>query len=97
MRTSIIAAMFLASTGLAFADDSLPAKAKSDLPGATGGATADPTAKPNSGSLSEKQMQDQPGVNKDATGATANPTAKPPEGSISEKVMKDNPGVTNSN
>ena len=82
------------STTFAFADNGLPAKAMKDLPGTTGGTTATPTAKPDSGSLSEKAMQDQPGVNKDTTGTTATPTAKPADGSLSDKAMKDAPGVS---
>jgi hypothetical protein len=95
MKTPVLAAMLLAlTTSFAFADNSLPAKAMKDLPGTTGGATADPTVKPDSGSLSEKAMQDQPGVNKDNAGTTAAPTAKPDSGSLSEKAMKDAPGVS---
>ena len=94
MKAAIIAAALIASTSIAFADDSLPAKAMKDAPGVTGdGKTADPTAKPSSGSLSEKAMQDQPGVNSDKTGTTATPTAKPADGSLSDKAMKDAPGV----
>jgi hypothetical protein len=52
-----------------------------------------PTAKPNSGSLSEKQMQDQPGVNSDTSGMTATPNAKPQDGSLAGKEMQDNPGA----
>jgi hypothetical protein len=94
MLKPFMAAMLLAlSTTVAFADNSLPAKAMKDLPGTSGGATADPTAKPDSGSLSEKAMQDQPGVNKDKTGTTADPTAKPGDGSLADKAMKDNPAI----
>lgn len=95
MKAGIIAAALLASSSLAFADDSLPAKAMKDAPGVTAdGKTADPTEKPDSGSLSEKAMQDQPGVNSDKTGMTATPTAKPADGSLSDKAMKDNPAVS---
>ena len=97
MKASLLAAMALAlSTTFAVAaeDSSLAAKAMKDLPGTKGGTTADPTAKPMSGSLSEKAMQDQPGVNSDRSGKTANPTAQPESGSLSEKAMKDNPGVS---
>lgn len=97
MKTSLLAAVALAlSTTFALAaeDSSLAAKAMKDLPGTKGGETANPTAKPNSGSLSEKAMNDQPGVNSDKTGTTATPTAKPDSGSLSEKAMKDNPGVS---
>jgi hypothetical protein len=94
MRKPILAAMVLALTStVALADNSLPAKVMKDLPGTTGGTTADPTAKPDSGSLSEKAMQDAPGVNKDKTGTTADPTAKPADGSLADKAMKDNPAI----
>jgi hypothetical protein len=93
MKPFMAATLLALSTTVAFADNSLPAKATKDLPGTTGGATADPTAKPDSGSLSEKAMQDQPGVNKDKTGTTADPTAKPADGSLAGKVMKDNPAI----
>jgi hypothetical protein len=94
MKIALAAAALVASFSIAYADDSLPAKAMKDAPGVTGGgATADPTAKPDSGSLSEKAMQDQPGVNKDKTGTTADPTAKPADGSLSDKEMKDAPSV----
>jgi hypothetical protein len=94
MKTPFLAVTLLAlSATFAFADNSLPAKAMKDHPGTTSGATADPTAKPDSGSLSEKAMQDQPGVNKDTTGKTADPTAKPADGSLADKAMKDNPAI----
>lgn len=48
------------------------------------------SAKPDSGSLSDKVMQDEPGT---MGGTTANPTAKADEGSLSDKVMKDAPGT----
>jgi hypothetical protein len=86
-----------ASTSLAFAaeDSNLTTKAMKDLPGNNGaGTTANPTAKPNSGSLSEKQMQEQPGVNSDKTGTTAMPNAKPSDSSLSGQEMKQNPGAT---
>jgi hypothetical protein len=61
-----------------------------DHPGHTGdGATAAPTAKPNSGSLSEKQMQGQPGVNSDKSGKTSSPNAQPDTNSLSGKGMHD--------
>jgi hypothetical protein len=65
-------------------------KAMQDHPGHTGaGATANPTAKPDSGSLSEKAMQDQPGVNKDKSGKTSTPNAQPDTSSLSGKEMHD--------
>jgi hypothetical protein len=96
MKTRILAALVIAASAtLAFAEDgNVTTKAMKDLPGNTGaGTTANPTAKPDSGSLSEKQMQDQPGVNSDKSGKTANPTAKVEDGSLSAKEMKDAPGV----
>jgi hypothetical protein len=64
-----------------------------DHPGTMGGTTADPTAKPQSYGLAEKQMQNQPGVNSDNTGTTEMPNAKPDDGSISGKEMQDAPGA----
>jgi hypothetical protein len=95
MTKPFLAALLLAlSTTFAYAEDQgLAGKAMKDLPGTKGGATAAPTAKPDSGSLSEKAMQDQPGVNSDKTGTTATPNAKPADGSLSDKEMKDHPGV----
>ena len=95
MNKTILAALALIATAsfssFASADD-LSAKAMKDAPGVTGaGTTAAPTAKPDSGSLSEKAMK-APGVTGDGT--TADPTAKPDSGSLSEKAMKDAPGVS---
>jgi hypothetical protein len=91
MNKFILAFALLAAAGTnSFADD-LSTKAMKDAPGVTGGgATANPIAKPDSGSLSEKAMK-APGVTGDGT--TANPTAKPDSGSLSEKAMQDQPGV----
>lgn len=97
MNKFILSAIALfASTSLAFAaeDSNATTKAMSDHPGTTGGSTADPTAKPNSGSLAEKQMQNEPGVNSDKTGTTAMPNAKPADSSLSGEEMKQNPGAT---
>jgi hypothetical protein len=97
MNKLALAALALAlsvSPGLAADDKGLAGKAMDDLPGTKGGATADPTVKPNSGSLSEKQMQDQPGVNKDKTGVTVDPNAVPTEDSLAGKAAKDAPGAT---
>jgi hypothetical protein len=44
------------------------------------------------GDLSEKVMEDNPGVT--GGGTTANPTAKPETGGLAEKAMKDAPGVS---
>lgn len=95
MRTPFLAAIVLAlSTTVSFADDgNLTTKAMKDLPGTHGGTTADPTAKPNSGSLSEAQMQRQPGVNSDKSGKTATPNAKPEDGSLAGKEMEQNAGA----
>ena len=97
MMKPFLAAMALAlSASVAFAaeDSNLTTKAMKDLPGNNGaGATANPTAKPNSGSLSEKQMQEQPGVNSDTSGKTATPNAKPSDGSLSGAEMEQNAGA----
>lgn len=97
MMKPFLAAMALAlSTSVAFAaeDSNLTTKAMKDLPGNNGaGATTNPTAKPNSGSLSEKQMQEQPGVNSDTMGKTATPNAKPSDGSLSGAEMEQNAGA----
>ncbi len=96
MKTPFLAAMLLAlSTSVAFAEDgNLTTKAMKDLPGNNGaGSTADPTAKPNSGSLSEAQMQRQPGVNSDKTGKTSTPNAKPQDGSLAGAEREQNPGA----
>ncbi len=97
MMKPFLAAMVLAlSTSVAFAaeDSNLTTKAMKDLPGNSGGGTtANPTAKPNSGSLAEKQMQGQPGVNSAATGRTATPNAKPSDGSLSGAEMDQNAGA----
>jgi len=82
-----------ASFAMAAEDSNVTTKAMKDHPGTMGGSTASPTAKPNSGSLSEKQMQDQPGVNSDTSGRTATPNAKPEDGSVAGKEMHDNPGA----
>ena len=92
MNKPFLAAMLLAlssSFALAAEDSNLTTKAMSDHPGTMGGSTSNPTAKHDSGSLSEKQMQDQPGVNGDKSGATATPTAKPDTSSLSGKEMQD--------
>lgn len=44
------------------------------------------------GDLSEKAMQDSPGVT--GAGTTSNPTAKPQTSGLAEKAMQDAPGVT---
>lgn len=96
MKTAFAAAVLLAlssSLALAVEDGSVTGKAMKQHPGTSGGSTATPTAKPDSGSLSEKQMQDQPGVNSDKTGTTATPNAKPEDGSLAGKEMMDAPGA----
>lgn len=97
MYKSVFAAAILAiSASAVFAadDKNLTGKAMDDHPGTTGGATAKPTVKPESGSLAEKAMQDQPGVNKDKTGVTADPNAVPADDSLAAKASKDAPGAT---
>lgn len=96
MNKPVLAAMLLAlSSSFAFAadDGSATTKAMNDHPGTMGGATSTPTAKPETGGLAEKQMNNQPGVNKDTAGMTAMPNAKPEDGSLSGKEMKDNAGA----
>ena len=97
MMKPFLAAIALAlSTSVAFAadDNNLTTKAMKDLPGNNGGgATVAPTAKPNSGSLSEAQMQRQPGVNSDRSGQTSTPNAKPGDGSLAGTEMQQNAGA----
>lgn len=97
MYKSALAAIVLAmSATAAFSaeDKNLTGKAMEDHPGTTGGSTAQPTAKPDSGSLSEKAMQDQPGVNKDKTGVTVDPNSVPEDGSLAAKAAADAPGAS---
>lgn len=90
MKTQILAALLLALTSSVALAENITEKAMRDHPGNTGaGSTANPTAKPDSGSLSEKAMQDQPGVNSDKSGRTGSPTAKAEDGSLTSKAMKD--------
>lgn len=90
MKTQFLAAILLALTSSVALAQNATEKAMKDLPGNNGpGTTANATAKPDSGSLSEKAMQDQPGVNKDAAGKTVTPTAKVEDGSLTGKAMKD--------
>jgi hypothetical protein len=96
MTKPFLAAVLLAlstSFALAAEDSNLTTKAMNDHPGTMGGATTNATAKPDSGSLSEKQMQNQPGVNSDTSGMTAMPNAKPDDGSLAGKEMKDHSGA----
>lgn len=90
MKTHLLAALALALTSSVAVAQNITEKAMKDHPGHTGnGSTASPTAKPNSGSLSERAMQIQPGVNSDKGGSTANPTAKADDSSLARKAMKD--------
>ena len=96
MNKAVLAATMLvlsSSFAMAVDDGSLSTKAMKDQPGTMGGTTENPTAKPPSTGLAEKQMQNQPGVNSDKTGTTAMPNAKPEDGSISGKEMQDAPGA----
>lgn len=95
MKSTFLAAALLVLSGsVALAEDgNATTKAMKDLPGTHGGSTSDPTAKPNSGSLSEAQMQRQPGVNSDKTGNTSTPNAKPEDGSLSGAEMEQNAGA----
>lgn len=66
-------------------------KVASDLIGASHrGATVNPTAIPDNGSLAYKVMRDAPGVR--GPGRTANPTAKPFSGGLADKAMRDQLG-----
>lgn len=91
MKSYILAAAILAATSSLALAQNATEKAMQDHPGHTSssGATANPTAKPNSGSLSEKAMQQQPGVNSDKSGTTASPNAQPDTNSLSGKEMQD--------
>jgi hypothetical protein len=94
MKPFLAATMLALSASIAFAADDLSTKEMKDNPGvSSGGSTATPTAKPNSGSLSERQMQHQPGVNSDKTGSTAMPNVKPADSSLSGAEMDQNPGA----
>lgn len=94
MKPFLAASMLALSASFAFAADDLSTKEMKDNPGVSGGGgTANPTAKPNSGSLSEHQMQHQPGVNSDTTGRTEMPNAKPADSSLSGAEMNQNPGA----
>lgn len=93
MKTHLLAALVLALTSSVAVAQNITEKAMKDHPGHNGsGSTANATAKPNSGSLAERAMQLQPGVNSDRTGRTVNPTAHVQDGSLSGKVMKDQLG-----
>jgi hypothetical protein len=96
LKITIGALALIASATFAIAaeDSNVTTKAMSDHPGTTGGSTSSPTAKPDSGSLSEKQMQNEPGVNSDTSGKTSTPNAKPGDSSLSDQEMKQNPGAT---
>jgi hypothetical protein len=98
MKAMIMGALMIAaSAGLAMAaeDNNVTGKAAQDNPGTTsGGSTATPNAKPDSSSLSAKQMQTQPGANGASSGTTSTPNAKPADSSLSGQEMKQNPGAT---
>lgn len=94
MKPFLAATMLVLSASVVFAGDDISTKVMKDNPGVSGsGSTAMPTAKPNSGSLSEAQMQHQPGVNSDKTGTTASPNVKPADGSLSREEMDQNAGA----
>jgi hypothetical protein len=94
MKPFLAATMLVLSASVVFAADDLSTKEMKDNPGVSGGgSTSSPTAKPNSGSLSEGQMQHQPGVNSDKTGKTDMPNAKPADSSLSREEMDQNPGA----
>lgn len=91
MKSFIVAAAILAATSSLALAQNITEKAMKDHPGhtSTQGTTANPVAKPNSGSLPDRAMQLQPGVNSDRVGRTATPTAQPDNSSLSGKVMHD--------
>lgn len=95
LKPFFAAMLFASSASFAMAQDSdISTKEMRDHPGVRGtGGTSNPTAKPHSGSLSEKQMQEQPGVNSDRTGRTADPNVKPADGGLSGAEMEQNPGA----
>ena len=94
MKPFLAATVLALSTSIAFAaDGNITTKAMGDHPGTMGGTTSNATAKPDSGSLSEKQMQNEPGVNSDTHGMTATPNAKPADGSLAGTEMQNNPGA----
>lgn len=68
-------------------DRSVQDKKQTDPPANTGGATANPTAKPADSSISEKQKTDAGAAS--PGGTTATPTAKPADSSVTEKQKKD--------
>jgi hypothetical protein len=77
MKKLLIAtAVLMAGAGLALAQSDLPAGAKKEMPGATGGgSTADPTAQPKSSDLA-KGAKDA-GPEPTTGGSTTDPNAKP--------------------
>lgn len=92
MNKILLAVALIAGTATsAFAASDIQGKVMGDLLGANQrGATANPTAQPQSGSLTDKAMQDTPGVT--GPGRTVTPTAKPYSGSLSDKAMRDQLG-----
>ena len=92
MKKFLLAAALVASAASsAFATSDIQAKVMSDLLGANqNGATSNPTAQPQSGSLADKAMRDLPGVT--GPGRTAMPTAKPFSSSLADKVSRDQLG-----
>lgn len=92
MKRSILAAAMLALTpAIATAQaekqepSSLSNKAK-ETQATPGGSTAAPTAKPNSGSLSDKAMKDAPGTD---GGSTGEPNAQPKSSDLPAKAKED--------
>jgi hypothetical protein len=94
LHLAALALVLAASPSFAVDDKGLSGKGMDDHPGTTGGATVEPTVKPDSGSLSEKQMQDEPGVNNDKTGVTVDPNAVPADGGLAGKAMKGAPAAS---
>ena len=93
MKKILLAIALIAGAATsAFATPSdIHGKVMGDLLGANRtGATANPTAQPQSGSLADKAMRDLPGVT--GPGRTATPTAKPITSSLSDKATRDQLG-----
>ena len=93
MKKLLIAtAILLGWAGIAAAQSDLPAGAKKEMPGATGGGTtADPTAKPKSSDLPAGAKDDAPGAT--GGGTTADPNAKPKASDLPAGAQEKMPGA----
>ncbi len=93
-------ALFAFTTfALAEDDKNLTGKAKTDLPGAnsSAGSTAQPNARPDSGSLPDKQQDNQPGAASagasTGTSGSSDPNVKPNDNSLSDKQKQQQPNA----